>query len=252
MQQSDTFICPATKLPIRHRPEWNKVSLGENYQLSIDLIGEQIILTHGSGLPSPKSARAALDLMEKIISEYLPDRPYIQIFDYNNITNHSMEARRIVIQRLKQRKRMRGAVYYGLNPMMQASVLIARFFRQLQFPLLIAGNYIEAVNLALGLLDDHRRVPLIREEGKKIDHRTNLLLEQIGNPDRARDEADAESLDRLEKRALELLEDERRQALSGAEQFHNQEVLKRLEEIIRRRNERARSYQRKKSEPDAG
>ena len=251
MSQTDTFICPATKLPIRHRPEWHWVSLGENYRISIDLLGEQIILTHSSGVPSPASAHAALDLMNEIINQYLPDRPYIQIFDYNDINiNHSMEARRIVIERLKERKHMVGAVYYGLNPMIRVSVQIARLLRQLPFPMLIADSYPKAVNLALDLLDEHKREPLIREAGDQIDRQTTTLLQQISTPDHL-EKPDNQAIGPVAQQALTILADEHQHIGFDNARARNREILQRLEEIIRCRNERARSYQRSKSnQPD--
>ena len=248
MQPPETFICPVTRLPIRHHPEWHKIRLGESFELSIDLIGEQILLTHSSGLPTLKSTQATLDLMAEIISQYFPDRPYVQIFDYNNITiNHSMEARRIVIQKLRERKRMRGAVFYGLNPVMRVSVQVARFFHQLPFPLLIARNYPKAVELALGLLDEDLRDTLIQEEGEKIDRQTSTLIERINtseNPDETSPLPDAAPMEHT----LMILEDESRHADQNTDQHRNREILTRLDEIIRRRNERARSYQQRKKQ----
>ena len=249
MQPPDTFTCPVTKLPIRHRPEWHKVKFDENFELSIDLIGEQIILTHSSGTPTLESTRAALDLMARTIEEYLPDRLYVQIFDYSKIgVSHSMEARRIIIQKLRERKRMQGAVFYGLNPVIRASVQIARFFHQLPFPLLIAENYPEAVRLALGLLDEGRRDELIRKEGDKIDRQTSTLIDRLSSSESLDEDPAAPNATPV-KDALMILEDESRHATDNCSRHRNQEILDRLDEIIRRRNERARSYQQRKTRP---
>ena len=248
MQPPETFICPVTRLPIRHRPDWHKVKIGEDFELSIELIGEQIILSHSSGMPSRKNAYPALNLMAEIIGQYFPDHPYVQIFDYSKVAaNHSMEARRVVIEKLRERQRMLGAVFYGLNPMMRASVQIARFFHQLPFPLLIAKNYPEAVRLALGLLDDSQRDSLIQEVGEQIDRQTSTLIERISSPDSLDQTPATPDATPLEN-TLMILEYESRHADQNADQRRNQEILARLDEIIRRRNERARSYQQRKKQ----
>jgi hypothetical protein len=46
-----------------------------------------------------------------------------------------------------------------------------------------------------------------------------------------------------------ILEDESRHATANCSRHRNQEILDRLDEIIRRRNERARSYQQRKTRP---
>jgi len=249
LQPPDTFTCPVTKLPIRQRPEWQKIKIEKDFELSIELIGDQIILSHSSGVPSRKKAYPALALMAEIIEQYFPDRPYVQIFDYSKVAaNNSMEARRVVIEKLKERQRMLGAVYYGLNPMMRASVHIARFFHQLPFPLLTARNYPEAIKLALGLLDDSRRDSLAREVGEEIDHQTSTLIERLSSSESLDEDPAAPNATPVED-ALIILEDESRHAEWDTGRHRNQEILDRLDEIIRRRNERARSYQQRKTRP---
>ena len=64
----DTYICPVTKLPILNKPEWHKVGFGNEFKISADIIGGQILLTHNFGSPTLHDVQNTLARLKKIIN----------------------------------------------------------------------------------------------------------------------------------------------------------------------------------------
>ncbi|MEA3332973.1 MAG: hypothetical protein U9Q58_05195 [Pseudomonadota bacterium] len=236
----DTYICPVSKLPILNKPEWNKVGFGNEYKISADIIGEQILLTHNFGSPTLYDVQNAMNFTATIIDQYFQDRPYIHIFNYNEIRqNVSLETRRLVINEMKKRDRMLTAIYYGLTTSLKLSIKIGRFFHLVPFTTLIAQDYIEAIETALIILNDSEKNPLIVKKTETLDHETSQFIEDLSQKEAIFGNADPNPFDR----AVELIEDEIQYFEEKNDKIKRHKTLARLEKIIHNRNEKSRIYQ---------
>jgi hypothetical protein len=236
----NTYTCPVSNLPILNKPEWNKVGFGSEYKISADIIGEQILLTHNFASPTVHDVKNAMHFTSQIIDQYFQDRPYIHIFNYNEIRqNVSLETRRLVIKEMKKRDRMLTAIYYGLTPSLKLSIKIGRFFHLVPFTTLIAQDYTEAIETALVILNDSEKNPLIVKKTETLDHETSQLIEDLSQKEALFGDADPSPFDR----AVELIEDEIQYFEEKNDKIQRQKTLARLEKIIHSRNEKARIYQ---------
>ncbi len=236
----DTYICPVTKLPILNKPEWHKVSFGGDYKISVDIIGEQILLTHNFGTPNLNNAIQAFDFTAKIIEKYFQKRPYIHIFNYSGITKKvSLETRRYVIDKMKKRDQMLAAIYYGLNPSLKLSIKIGQFFNFIPFKCHISDDYPEALSAALTFIKKSDPPSLINTS-KEIDAETIKLIKEVSHkkPPLSHTDHDPFPFDR----AIELIDDEINYFEEKEGKIKQQNTLARLEKIINSRNEKAKNY----------
>ena len=234
----DTYTCPVTELPILNKPEWNKVGFGNEYKISADIIGDQILLTHNFGTPTLDDVKSAMRFTAQIIEQHFQGRPYIHIFNYTGIAKSpSLEARRQVIKEQKSRKMLMAAIYYGLSPLLKLSIEIGRLFNLLPFTCLIAQDYTDAVNTALTILNDSEKNPLIIEKTKALDLETSQLIEDLAQQEPSQTISDPFDI------AVELIEDEIQYFEEKEDKIRHQDTLARLEKIINTRNEKARIYQ---------
>jgi len=236
---TNTYTCPVTGLTILSKPEWHKVSFDRDYKVSVDIIGEQILLTHNFGTPSLRGVQEVMVYTSTIIEQFFQNRSYIHIINYTQIEkNIPLEARRHVIKELKNRNQMLAVIFYGLSPSLKLSVKIGRLFNQMPFTSLIARDYPEAMESALAILNDSTKNPLILEKMKTLNCETGKLIEELAQRETSPNESDPVPFDR----AVELFEDEIKYLEENEDKIHQQETLERLDKIIRNRNEKAKTY----------
>ncbi|MBN2807953.1 MAG: hypothetical protein JXR80_00475 [Deltaproteobacteria bacterium] len=237
---SPACTCPVSRLPILAKPEWNKVEFGNEYKISAEIIGEQILVTHNSGTPTLHDIQNAMNFTSYIIDNFLPGKPYVHIFDYSGIRqNVSLANRRVVIKTLVQRKQMQAAIFYGLTPSLKLSIQIGRFFNHLPFTCLITQDYAEALESAIAILAHREQHLLLPEERKALDQEeTSKLLAELSQNLLTPERGDFEPFER----ALDLIEDEIRYLEEQEGISRHQETMTRLGKIISSRNEKARIY----------
>ncbi len=237
-ESRNTYTCPVTKLTILNKPEWNRIDFGNEYKISADIIGEQILLTHSFGKPTLHDAQSLMHFTTQIIDQYFQNRPYIHIINYTEIKNFSLDTRRYVINELKSRNQMLAAIFYGLSPFLKLSVKIGRLFHLLPFTCLIAQDYTEAMESALVILNDSEKNPLIVEKKRVLNCETAKLFEELGQKKLPSNIADPNPLER----AVELIEDEIQLLEEREDEACRQSTLARLDKVINSRNEKARIY----------
>ncbi|MBN2705719.1 MAG: hypothetical protein JXR89_04675 [Deltaproteobacteria bacterium] len=231
------YICPVSNLPITSLPEWNRVSFGGEFEISIDIIGDHIILTHNHGTPNFSDVKGAMKLIDSIIEERLTC-PYICISNYSAVNrNISLESRRYVIKQLKQRQQMLAAVYYGVNPGLKLSIRIGCFFNMLPFRCLIRDSYTEAVETALAILAERRQDhPVPEEIDLDLEQEASSLVDDLASARTPDSEFDPFTL------ALELLEDEVSYLDEKTTRSRQLKTMERLQQIIASRNNKAAIY----------
>jgi len=147
--------CPVTGLPILSRPEWTDVSFGNNFKLTVRVLGDCIILNQLSGYVSLHAAEKTLELVDQVVAEIIgEDRPHIHISDYSNVEGSSLAARKYIRDRTKKKKRLLGIIIFGISPLLKVSFQFANRLNIFKFSIKIVNGYSEAVELALKMLPD--------------------------------------------------------------------------------------------------
>ncbi len=78
-------VCPITGLEILECPEWTDIKICEDYTLTIKLIDNRIIWLIPSGNMSNVDIDMIFEYRNRIIKEYIGDRPYVEIRSYKQL-----------------------------------------------------------------------------------------------------------------------------------------------------------------------
>ena len=141
--------CPVTGLPIYGHSSWTYSSPGGSYRLRVSFIGDRIVWLQPTGYVRLAYAQAGMALLEDVLFSMLPKAsPFIAIDDYSAISGATLNARRFVIQTLRQERRMRSYIVYGAPPVFRLGLGLSRRFRLFPFEAVIARSYDEAVTAA--------------------------------------------------------------------------------------------------------
>ena len=141
--------CPVTGLPIYGHSSWTYTSPGGSYRLRVSFIGDRIVWLQPTGYVRLAYAQAGMALLEDVLFSMLPKAsPFIAIDDYSAISGATLNARRFVIQTLRQERRMRSYIVYGAPPVFRLGLGFSRRFRLFPFEAVLARNYDEAVTAA--------------------------------------------------------------------------------------------------------
>lgn len=66
--------CPVTGIPVYREKEWENISFGNQYTLTISLLGNNILLTEASGYATIEDVAPASQLLRNIISRTFPGK----------------------------------------------------------------------------------------------------------------------------------------------------------------------------------
>jgi len=147
------LICPVTGLPVLRRPEWTDVPLGEKFRITYSWIGDHILWSQPSGYATLPDMEKMIDLIQTVMSDAFPDnRKIIELVDASNLKGLSLAARRDYVRHLKNTPRLVGLVYLGASPVLEMAVRLGIKLKVLKYPVRIARDYAEAVNLGLELV----------------------------------------------------------------------------------------------------
>ena len=140
-------------LTIRCCPDWTDVRCDENYQVNLSLLGDRIIFSQPSGSINLEGLHNFLRLLDRVVSEGVPaDRPYVIIDDLNHLRHISLDARRLLINNLKDRKALAGIIFFNASPLFKISVKLGKSLYKGKINARLAKNFSEAVQIARGLL----------------------------------------------------------------------------------------------------
>lgn len=146
-------VCPISGLPVQQRHEWTRVSFGSGYDLTIRMLGRNILFTQPSGAASQTDIKAAVELLEKIKTSTIPPyQPYICIEDYSKLSSATLGARKYYIDYLRSQKDLLGLIFFGISPAFNLSIKLARKINLVPFQVQIVADYSEAIQLAIQIL----------------------------------------------------------------------------------------------------
>jgi len=140
-------------LAIDQRPEWTAVPLGEEYSLTVRVIGGTMVHVRPSGHATAPALRRGLALIEQVVREGVGDgRHYVHIADYSQLRGATQEARRLFIEFMKDRRDLAGVVFCGASPLFRLSIQIATRLHAFRDRTFIVDGFEEAVDRARELL----------------------------------------------------------------------------------------------------
>jgi len=152
-KESTPGICPVSGLPILSKPEWTNVRCGENYEVTIRIVGDFIIWAHVSGTAGLVDVKESLRFTDKIVAENILERKgYVLIHDYSNFKKASREARKFFIDHMKTRPHLLGVVFCGVSSVIRISISLGKRLNIAKFNIQVANDYSEAIKLALRML----------------------------------------------------------------------------------------------------
>ena len=153
----ETSYCPFVGLPILTKPEWKNISFGTEYELSISLIGKNILTTKAKGHANFEELAQASKICLKIIDNYF-DRniPYIIIDDLSDVKSSSLEAKMFLVSYYRNLPgQFLGLIYHSMPTLLKLSAILAKKVAIYNFRFEICNTYLEAIKTAIDLL--HRR-----------------------------------------------------------------------------------------------
>ena len=187
--------CPFTRLTIISKPEWEDVILDSNYRATYSVLGGKILLSRAFGYATVNGVHKAFSITKKIVAEYMGDtRPYIRIEDFTHLKSASLEGRKCYIDYMKSNPRIRGLIFFGVSPLFQLSVKLAKRLAIVKYETHIVDQYADAVELAARMISDEKPIEIkikrrsIAKEPVKTTPPSNQtqkyvdeLLEYLGN-----------------------------------------------------------------------
>jgi signal transduction histidine kinase len=152
-ESGSSDLCLVTGLPILRRPEWTDVNFGKDYSITLNVLGDNILIVQPSGYSTLHDLEHAVELINEVETEVLSkDRCYIRIEDWSDLKGTSQEARKYFIGYIKNRQRISDLIFCNLSPMFKIAVSLGKRFNILKFNVHVVNNYSNAVKLAQKIL----------------------------------------------------------------------------------------------------
>jgi len=147
-------VCPITKLPLYRKLEWGNVRCGENLELTVGLLGNGIVWSKPSGTGGLTEIFRAVTAVDEIITDTLAnEQRYVQIEDYANLKDVSLEGRRFFIRHMRKRQHLVGLIFCNASPLLRISIRLARRLYIGRFRVHVVRDYAKAAKLAVKILD---------------------------------------------------------------------------------------------------
>lgn len=152
--------CPASGLKIVQKEEWRNVDFGNgsNYRISIQLIGDRILMVQSSGFGSLEDLSKALDFTQGIVNEHIPiDGKYVRIEDLETFKGISNDARAHYASVMRNLEPLMGLIYFNAPYMIRTSIQLGKRFGLVKFDVDLAQSYFDSIRMALRIIDKNNR-----------------------------------------------------------------------------------------------
>ncbi len=159
--------CPFTGLNITTHPEWENITISKEHSVSYRIIENNILLGEAIGTTNLESIKKSLNIALKIINENFDDKPFVYIENFSKFTSSTTSSRKYYIKFMKSLKKMKGLIYYNVNPILSLSVKLGQKLNFFGFDIHVTKNYAEAIEFALKTLNIKKDFELI-DNKKKI------------------------------------------------------------------------------------
>jgi signal transduction histidine kinase/CheY-like chemotaxis protein len=147
-------LCPVSGRIMTERSEWFMRDHNDRYRVQFSLIGNHIIYSHPEGSASSMSTKKSLSLNQQVETYLLSkSRFYVQIENFTELTDFTLDARLTYIQYFRGRPGICGLIFFGVSYLTSLSIRFAAKMYLAGFPIRVVSSYEEAIRLAIELVD---------------------------------------------------------------------------------------------------
>ncbi len=146
-------ICPISGLVFFQSKEWKNVLLSDECTCSYFLIGDRIVVSKPVGFAGLEEVKGSMDYIDKIISEYIKDKPFILMHDYSGVKGFSEEGREYYLKHKQANPNLKGIIFFGISPIVKLGINLGRV-KIGDIMIYIVKDYREAINIAVPLVFD--------------------------------------------------------------------------------------------------
>ncbi|MCP4689692.1 MAG: hypothetical protein GY859_16685, partial [Desulfobacterales bacterium] len=153
IEQLSKERCPVTGWPVFRKPEWTEADFGDEFRVTVNVIGDGVLHARARGRASAHALRGSLQLIHAAVAETIgAHRPYVEIHDWTDMKGGSRETRELYLADLKDNKRLLALIYIGVSPLLKISINIIKRFKIKGVKVTMVNSFTEAMTLAREIL----------------------------------------------------------------------------------------------------
>ncbi len=134
---------------LRREPEWTYRNPTSDYNASLHLLGDHILVLRASGFAEDDDARNIFALTRKVVEECFGDgRPVVSIDDYATLRGASFKARKIYVDSHKHYDRYLCKILCNTSVLLNLSIQLAKRFNVFPFDVYQTTSLEDAIQLA--------------------------------------------------------------------------------------------------------
>ncbi len=153
-------VCPVTGLRVTQKTDWVDVEFGEDYRVTLCVLGGCILHSRPRGHAGLKDVEQVLAFTRAVSEEVFGEGgTYVQIEDYAELRWASLEARRAFIRGMKDRPGLAGVIFCHASPLFKMSVKLARLLTPMDPEVHLEEDLSGAVWWARQILSTYQIVP---------------------------------------------------------------------------------------------
>ncbi|MCP4902191.1 MAG: response regulator [bacterium] len=142
-------------LPVRAKPEWTDVDIGEKHRLTLRVVGDHILATRPVGFAERHELVAALDLVQHVAETcFHGEWPTVWISDYSEVGGTTREGRSYFPARLAQWDRLHLLILCSIPAKLKVLVKLGVKLKLVPFDVLIAEDFEAGLRLAIDVVAD--------------------------------------------------------------------------------------------------
>ena len=141
--------CPVTGLPVYSHSSWTYSSPGGRYRLRVSFIGERIVWLQPQGYVRRRHVQKGVALLADVLLAMLPETTsFFAVDDYSAVKGASLNARRAIIQHLRQQQRIQAYIVYGASTIFRLGLELSRRLAVFPFDVMVVRRYEDALAAA--------------------------------------------------------------------------------------------------------
>ena len=157
--------CPSTGLPVYTRSEWMDVKLGNNYFMSVSIVGDQILMGKISGESDLKSVMSATKFIDRVIHEVFgPERKFVYVEDFTELKNVTNDCKKYYMRYLEGQKQMKALIICTVSPLIMMAIKLSSRLKLVKYNGMVEKDIPTALKRAVEILNYERKL-----SGPEID-----------------------------------------------------------------------------------
>jgi signal transduction histidine kinase/CheY-like chemotaxis protein len=152
-------VCSVTGLEMIECPEWTNIKICDDYTLTIKLIDKRIIWLIPSGNMSSVNIDIIFEYRNKIVKEYIGDRPYVEIRSYKQLYGlPTFDTRKKQTDNwLNSPGNFSGLIVHDVSFFISLIFQTGKRFVSTKIKMSICRNYDDAIRHALAILSNENQ-----------------------------------------------------------------------------------------------